>query len=109
MLEFSNHAPLGTWWQVRNYTLNERIAPGERWWLNNRHRQPAGIALFQCTLAGRMFYRDSQGMREVPAGWAMLCLSGDDIGYGFTPEVREDLETRWMSFSGAGLAEHWND
>ncbi|HEY3322838.1 MAG TPA: AraC family transcriptional regulator [Planctomycetota bacterium] len=101
-------APLGTWWQIRNSNLCERIDCRRAWWLEQRDRKPDGVVLFQYTLRGMMVYRDADGTRSVPAGCAVLLISGENTGYGFTRQVKEPYETLWLSFSGAGMAEHWS-
>jgi AraC-like DNA-binding protein len=104
---FPIDSPIGTWWQIRTFDARERDAATTRGWNENRGRRPAGIALFQFTLRGKLIYRDKDGTRDVPPGWAMLCLSGEESSYAASGQ--EVYESFWISFSGAGLAEHWND
>ena len=104
---FPIDSPIGTWWQIRTFEARERIDSGGEW-NENRGRRPAGIALFQFTLRGKLIYRDKNGTRDVPPGWAMLCSSGEESSYGVPPRT-EAYESFWISFSGAGLYEHWSD
>lgn len=105
---FPINAPIGLWWQVRTFELHEHIEK-KGWMRHNRSLEPKGIALFQHVLKGKMMYRDSTGTREVLPGWTMLCSTGEDSSYGFAADIHEPLDTFWISFSGAGVAEHWND
>jgi AraC-like DNA-binding protein len=107
--QFNIHAAIGSWWQLRSFDLKETVSSSQSWWLRNHNREPKGIALLQYTLSGMMQYRDAQGTREVGPGWAALMLSGDHSEYGFPPGATQPLVTQWISFSGAGVAEHWND
>jgi AraC-like DNA-binding protein len=104
---FNIHAPLGTWWQLRSFDLNER-APSCEVWMRNRDRTPKGIGLLQHVVSGAIKYRDSRSEHDVNPGWAALMMSGDDSEYRIAGKQAETV-SQWVSFSGAGLAEHWSD
>jgi AraC-like DNA-binding protein len=56
-----------------------------------------------------MIYRDRRGSREVLPGWAALSLTGEHSSYGISAGMQEHFESFWISFSGSGMPEHWND
>lgn len=101
-------ATTGTLWQLRSYSLDQRVEPSNNFWFDNHHREKKGVCIFQYTLKGRMYYSDRHGERIAPAGWATMFAFGEESSYGLPKSFNETLLTQHVSLEGAGLTEHWN-
>jgi AraC-like DNA-binding protein len=93
-------------WRVSSYG-RERHTPGRPYWYDNRPRMPAGLVVFQYTLAGQMTFRDHQGPQPVVPGQAALFAYGQASAYGLMREDTKPYECWWVNLEGAGLPEHW--
>jgi AraC-like DNA-binding protein len=86
----------------------QQIETGATPWHNDnltRRDQPACV--LQHTRRGRMRLRHGAQWFAVPAGSTALFRHGSDSEYGLIDG--EAYECHWLSFCGAGLAEHWDE
>jgi AraC-like DNA-binding protein len=84
----------------------QRIAPGERYWWDNRNRGDQGCVC-QLTLAGEMNLVTETATMRVPAGHAALFVQPSATSYGLPPDARSVYAPWWVVLQGAGLTEHW--
>lgn len=84
----------------------QRIAPGERYWWDNRRRGDHGCVC-QLTLAGEMSFVTETATFRVPPGHAALFEQPSATAYGLPPDARCGYMPSWAVLQGAGLVEHW--
>ncbi len=97
----------GTLWRVVGFDRGQIVTPGSRYYHVSRDRTP-GMVGFQYTVSGEVQYRDSTGEYTVKPGHAFLHATGDDVIYYTLPDARETYVCDWITFTGAGVVDHWN-
>lgn len=99
---------------LQGFGFDERIAPGRRWWIDNRRRPDNGFVIFQWIETGRAVLRDADGDHPIGPGQAFLFVYGERTSYGRPPEPagwpghREELITNHVVLRGPGLIPMWD-
>ncbi len=97
----------GTLWRVGSFDRGQIVTPGTRYYHVSKGRVPGTVG-FQYTVQGSVQYHDSTGTYPVTSGHAFLHAFGDDVVYFTTPENTETYICDWITFTGAGIGEHWS-
>lgn len=71
-------------------------------WENNR-RADASQIVFQRTVSGRGWFKNTRGTHDVPAGQVMLFKHDDGSAYGYPADATEPYALRYVTVSAGAL------